>query len=121
MATTVNIGGNTSGLDASLTKAQQSVGKATAGIGRGLATAIGSSLGPFGELIEKIDAVTAATRGAGIGARLMAGTVGAAMAAAAYGVIKAKEAWDSMRESQEEADKSLKRITESQDKFAKTA
>lgn len=87
----VTVGGDASKLDAEMRKAQMSVGKTVAGIGKGLSTVIGSSLGPFGELIEKADAFRAAISGATMGTKLLAGGVGLAFAGTAYLVDKAIE------------------------------
>jgi hypothetical protein len=110
MATTVKIGGDTSGLDASLGKAQASVGKATAGIGRGLASVFRSGLGPFGELIEKADAFRASLDGASTRTKVFAGAVGLAMAATAFLVYKAVDAWGKMSEAIDEATDARKRF-----------
>jgi len=110
MATVVKIGGDTTELNRELGKAQTAVGKATAGIGRGMATAFGSSLGPFGELIEKADAFRSSMAGASLATRVMAGAVGVAFVATAYTVHKAAESWERMTEAMDEAIESRRRL-----------
>ncbi len=120
MATVVKIGGDTTELNRELGKAQTAVGKATAGIGRGMATAFGSSLGPFGELIEKADAFRGAMAGATVATRLMGGAVALAFTASAYAVIKAVEAYKEMSEAMDEATESAKKLLGVQQSIGKT-
>jgi len=119
MATVVKIGGDTTELNRELGKAQTAVGKATSGIGRGMATAFGSSLGPFGELIEKADAFRASMAGASLGTKVMGGAVAAGMAVAAYAVIKAYDAYEKMSEAMDEATESAKKLIGVQQQIGK--
>lgn len=119
MATVVKIGGDTTELNRELGKAQAAVGKATSGIGRGMATAFGSSLGPFGELIEKADAFRASMAGASLGTKVMGGAVAAGMAVAAYAVIKAYDAYEKMSEAMDDAAESAKKLVDIQQQIGK--
>lgn len=116
----VTVGGDSSALDKEMRKAQVSVGKAAAGMGKGLSAAFGSSLGPLGELIEKISAMRAAVEGASLGVKLFALGTTALFAAVAAGVYAATEAWDKMRAAVDETNESTKRLNDSSKQIGET-
>lgn len=116
----IPIGLDASGVSADIQKASANVGKATVGMARGISAAVGQSLGPFGELIEKADAFKQALGGITTGSKLMAGAIGIAGVAAVYSVTKAVEAYKEMREAINEAKKAQDRLTESNKQFAKS-
>lgn len=110
----IPIGLDSSGIANDIQKASNSVGKATAGMAKGIAAAVGQSMGPFGELIEKADAFKMALSGISTGSKIMAGAVGLAGVAAVYSIKKAVDAYQEMREAQDEAADSAKRLAEVQ-------
>lgn len=103
-------------LDANLKKA----GTATANLGRGLSTAIGSSMGPFGELIEKASTFNEIAGQAGPKFALGMGAVGLAVAATSFTVNKAAEAYKEMDEAQQDATKSAQQLAAVQSKITDT-
>lgn len=116
----IPIGLDGSGISADIQKASNSVGKATAGMAKGIAAAVGQSMGPFGELIEKADAFKAALSGISTGSKIMAGAIGLAGVAAVYSVKKAVDAYKEMREAQDEATASAERLAAAQMSIGKT-
>jgi len=110
----IPIGLDASGISNDIQKASNNVGKATAGMAKGIAAAVGQSMGPFGELIEKADAFKAALSGISTGSKIMAGAIGIAGVAAVYSVKKAVEAYQEMRQAQDEATESAKRLADAQ-------
>lgn len=110
----IPIGLDASGISADIQKASNNVGKATAGMARGISAAVGQSLGPFGELIEKADAFKAALGGISTGSKVLAGAVGLAGVAAVYSIKKAVEAYGEMKQAQDDAAESAKKLADIQ-------
>ncbi len=116
----IPIGLDASGVSADIQKASGQVGKAVTGMTRGISAAMGQSLGPFGELIEKADALKAAFGGISNASKLMAGGIAIAGVAAVYSVKKAVEAYQEMRQAQDEAAESAERLAKAQESIGKT-
>ncbi len=116
----IPIGLDASGVSNDIQKVSNSVGKATAGMARGISAAVGQSLGPFGELIEKADAFKQALSGISTGSKVMAGAVGLVGVAAVYSIKKAVEAYDEMRQAQDDAAESAKKLLQVQMEVSKS-
>src|SRR5574343_1885883 len=84
----IKVGVNASSIGPEMRKAADEVGKATTGMARGVSAAIGNSLGPWGELIEKADTFKKALGGLSPVAQVAAGAMVALSAAAVYGIKK---------------------------------
>jgi len=81
-------------LDANLAKARTSA----VGLGKATANAMGSSMGPAGELISQITAVSNSMDAVGPKAIAMSVGIGAAIAATTYGIKKLVESIDEAKE-----------------------